>query len=109
MEIGRALIVARKARITRHVPSDAAAQGDIVANSRSARPFLRDERGCFAKGGCGGPGRPPRDALREAYVTDLFLIWKRRGRHVIRQLAEENPAAYLRLIAGLASKMTKAD
>ena len=90
MKIDQALMVARKARIRRHVPHGAAARDDAVATP-SARPVLRDARGCFVKGGRGGPGRPPCDALREAFTADLFLAWRRHGKHALRQLCEEDP------------------
>jgi len=87
VKIDQALMVARKARIRRHVPHGAAARDDAVATP-SARPVLRDARGCFVKG---GRGRPPRDALGEAYTADLFLAWRRHGKHALRQLCEEDP------------------
>jgi hypothetical protein len=31
--------------------------------------------------------------------TDLFAIWKKHGRQVIKQLAEEHPAVYFRIVA----------
>ena len=80
--------------------------GDLSA--ADARPVaLRDTRGRYLPGGTGGPGRPPRDLLREAYVDDLFAVWKRHGRKAIRQLAEENPAAFLRIMVSLVRKLHK--
>jgi hypothetical protein len=76
VKIERALVVARKARIRRHIPSGATAQDGTVATPPKW-PVLRDARGCFVKGGGGGPGRPPRDALRDAYIADLFAVWKK--------------------------------
>jgi hypothetical protein len=62
---------------------------------------LRDMRGRFVRGhAAGGPGRPPRDCFR-ALNGDLFLSWTRHGRQALRQLRRENPASYLRLVAGL--------
>jgi hypothetical protein len=101
VKIERALVVARKARIRRHIPSAPAATQDDAVATPPKWPVLRDARGCFVKGGGGGPGRPPRDALRDAYIADLFAVWKKHGRQAIRQLCEENPAAYLRLILSL--------
>jgi hypothetical protein len=65
---------------------------------------LRDGRGRFVNGHAGGPGRPPRDCFREAFTpfTSGFLaVWRRHGKQALRQLCEEHPAAYLRLIARL--------
>jgi hypothetical protein len=62
---------------------------------------LRNVRGRFVKGHAGGPGRPPRDCLREGFTGDLLAVWRRHGRQALRQLCEENPGSYLRLIARL--------
>jgi hypothetical protein len=62
---------------------------------------LRDVRGRFVKGHAGGPGRPPRDCLREAFTSDLLAVWRRHGKQALRQLCEERPAAFLRLILSL--------
>jgi hypothetical protein len=109
VKIERALAIAARARVRRRISSDpAVAQSDGTgAMSSSERLVLRDARGRFVKGHAGGPGRPPRDCLREAYTADLFAVWKKRGRQAIRQLCEENPAAYLRLVVGVASPLRK--
>jgi hypothetical protein len=70
---------------------------------------LRDARGRYLKGWAGGPGRPPRDALRELYVDGFFNVWKTHGRKAIRQLAEENPGAFLRIMVSLVRKLHKAE
>ena len=93
MKIERALVVARKARIRRHIPSGATAQDDTIATPPKW-PVSRDARGCFVKGGGGGPGRPPRDALKDAYIADLFAVWKKHGRQAIRQLCEETGSIF---------------
>jgi hypothetical protein len=68
----------------------------------------RDARGRFLQGHVGvSPGRPPRDELRELYIDDLFAIWKIHGRKVIKQLAEENPGAFLRVMVSLVRKMRR--
>ena len=104
VKIDRALAVAARARIRRHVSSDpAATQGDNTEGIASFERTiaLRDVRGRFVKGHAGGPGRPPRDCLREALNGDLLLSWSRHGRQALRQLRQENPGSYLRLVAGL--------
>ena len=60
---------------------------------------LRDVRGRFAKGRAGGPGRPPRDCLTEAFAADLFLVWRRHGKQALRQLCR----ATAKVIAAAAS------
>ena len=108
MRIDQALAIAGRARIRRRIAAPSDAGSERVAPSSERPSALRDSQGRFLKGWVGGPGRPPRDALRELYIDDLFAIWKKHGRQAIRQLCEENPAAYLRLVAGLASPPRKA-
>jgi len=43
--------------------------------------------------------------LRELYIDDLFAIWKKHGRQVIKQLAEEHPAVYFRIVADVVRKV----
>jgi hypothetical protein len=102
LKVERALAIAARARVRRHISSDPAAPystGTIASSERSI--VLRDVRGRFVQGHAGGPGRPPRDCLREAFTSDLLAVYRRHGKQALRQLCEENPAAYLRLIAGL--------
>jgi hypothetical protein len=104
VKLARALGIAGKARIRRRIaaPSDNTEQ---VAPPFERPSALRDSHGRYLLGWAGGPGRPPRDLLREAYVDDLFAVWKRHGREVIKQVAENDPATYLRIMVSLASKM----
>jgi hypothetical protein len=97
VKLTRALEIAGKARIRRRIasPSDNTAQ----VSPPPERPVaLRDTRGRYLKGWAGGPGRPPRDALTEAYINDLFAVWRRHGRQALRQVCQEDPATYLRLM-----------
>jgi hypothetical protein len=106
VKLARVLEIAGKARIRRRIaaPSDNTEQ---VAPPLERPIALRDSRGRYLKGWAGGPGRPPRDLLQEAYVDDLFAVWKRHGRQAIRQLAEENPGAFLRIMVALVGKMRR--
>jgi hypothetical protein len=104
VKLDRALAIAAKARIRRRIAASSDNTEQVA--SSSARPVaLRDAHGRYLKGWAGGPGRPPRDLLREAYVDDLFVVWKRHGRQVIRQLAEEHPGQFLRLMVDMVRKM----
>src|SRR4051812_23869914 len=106
VKLTRALEIAGKARIRRRI----AAPSDNTEVPPPERPVaLRDARGRYLKGWAGGPGRAPRDALREMYVDDLFAVWKRHGRQAVRQVCREDPATYLRLMAGLVRKMRSDD
>jgi hypothetical protein len=97
MRIDQALAIAGRARIRRR----------IVAPPSERPVALRDSRGRYLLGWAGGPGRPPRDVLRELFVDDLFAVYKRHGREVITRLAEENPAAFLRIMVSLVRKLHK--
>ena len=106
MKLARALEIAGKARIGRRI---AAPSGTTEAPSLERPVANRDARGRYLPGWAGGPGRPPRDLLREAYVDDLFVVWKRHGRRALRQVCQDDPAAYLRLMIGLVRKMRSGD
>ena len=101
MKIDRALAIAARARIRRCISSGATAKSDSAGTMSPEVPIaLRDMRGRFVKGHACGLGRPPRDCFR-ALSGDLFLSWRRHGRQALRQLRQENPGSYLRLVAGL--------
>jgi hypothetical protein len=101
VKITQALAVVARARIRRRISSDAAAKSDNTGTMSPEVPIaLRDMRGRFVKGHACGLGRPPRDCFR-ALSGDLFLSWRRHGRQALRQLRQENPGSYLRLVAGL--------
>ena len=108
VKLARALEIAGKARIRRRIaaPSDNTEQ---VAPPPARPVALRDARGRYLKGWAGGPGRAPRDALRELYVDDLFAVWKRHGRQALQQVCQDDPATYLRLMIGLVRKMRSGD
>lgn len=101
MKIERALAIAARARVRRYISSDATVGSDSTGTRSERSIDLRDVRGRFVKGHAGGPGRPPRDCLREAFTSDLHAVWRRHGKQAVRQLCEERPAAYLRLIVSL--------
>ena len=108
MKIERALAIAARARIRRRISSDAAVQSHGTgAMSSSERLVLRDARGRFVKGHAGGPGRLPRDCLREAFTSDLLAVWRRHGKQALRQLCQEQPSSYLRLVAGLVTSKSR--
>jgi hypothetical protein len=97
--IVKIVAIAAQARVRRHISSDAAVKGDGTGTrSSSERVILRDAHGRFVQGHVGDPGRPPRDCLREAFTSDLLAALRRHGKRALRQLCEEHPAAYLRLL-----------
>jgi len=107
VKIERALAIAARARVRRRISSDAAVQSDGTgAMSSSERLVLRDARGRFVKGHAGGR-RPPRDCLREAFTSDLLAVWRRHGKQALRQLCQEQPSSYLRLVAGLVTSKSR--
>ena len=76
VRIDHALAIAGRARIRRRTAAPSDAASERVAPSSERPSALRDGQGRFLRGWVGGPGRPPRDALRELYIDDLFAIWK---------------------------------
>ena len=74
------------------------------ANTPSNRG--RAQNGRFRKGNKGGPGRPAgtRNKLSEKFVSALCADFEANGVAAIKSAREENPAAYLRLVAGLVPK-----
>jgi hypothetical protein len=109
VKLARAVEIAGRARIRRRIAAPNDAASERVAPSSERPVALRDARGRYLKGWVGGPGRAPRDALRELYVDDLFAVWKRHGRQALRQVCREDPATYLRLMVGLVRKMRSGD
>jgi hypothetical protein len=66
----------------------------------------RNDKGQFVLGHNGGPGRPKgsRNQLAEAMIADLYADWCEHGAEAIRQVREERPADYLKVVALLVSK-----
>lgn len=67
----------------------------------------RDEKtGHFIKGKKGGPGRPKgsRNALGEAFLSDLQADWEKNGKGVIKTVREDRPDVYLKVVASILPK-----
>jgi hypothetical protein len=63
----------------------------------------RDARGCFVRGGPPGTGLPvgSRCKLSEGFLADLFADWVEHGAAVLDRVRQDDPIAYLRIVAGL--------
>jgi hypothetical protein len=63
---------------------------------------IRD-RGRFVRGMPVGPGRPVgrRNRLSKAFLADLVEDWKLHGPAVIERVRQEDPVAYLKVVASL--------
>jgi hypothetical protein len=69
----------------------------------------RDGKGQFVIGYKGGPGRPKgsRNKLGEAFTQALLEDFEREGSVAIARTRDEDPAAYLRVIASVVPKEFK--
>ena len=67
----------------------------------------RDEKGLFAPGNPGGPGRPKgsRSKLSEAYLKALADDFQEHGLETIIRLREEKPEIYIGAIGKLMPKL----
>ena len=70
-----------------------------------------DEKGRFLPGNNGGGGRPKgsRNKLGEAFTCALYADFQEHGPSVIARVREGDPAAYLRIVAGLLPREVKVD
>src|SRR5215471_17049547 len=69
----------------------------------NGKQYLKDTKtGRFLTGNIGG-GRKKgsRNLLGEAFVTDLYDLWNRRGTEVLERLATEDPASLVRVVANI--------
>ena len=83
---------------------------EIAAKARLHPPVARDNHGRFMAGhAMPGPGRPvgSRARLVAQLVDDLIAEWRRSGRAAIRQLARENPKAYLQVMGRVAKHTSR--
>jgi hypothetical protein len=65
----------------------------------------RDATGRFVMGHSKG-GRPlgSRNKLGKAFMADLYAAWSEHGAAVIKKVREEEPAAYLKVVASILPK-----
>ena len=68
-----------------------------INGSNNQTALARDERGRWAKGFHGGPGRPlgSRNKLSEDFLVDMHVAWLERGQEVIDRLIAERPEVFL--------------
>jgi hypothetical protein len=66
----------------------------------------RDRGGRFVNGGKPGPGRPvgSRSRLGEQFLLDLKTAWAECGEDALRRCADEDPAAFCKIVASLLPK-----
>jgi hypothetical protein len=62
-------------------------------------------------GNSGNGGRPKgsRNKLGELFVSHLYADWQAHGEAVIARVRDEEPAVYLRVVAGLLPKRVELD
>jgi hypothetical protein len=66
----------------------------------------RNDKGQFVLGHTGNGGRPKgsRNLLGEALLADLYVDWCEHGAEAIRQVRENRPSDYLKVVALIVSK-----
>jgi hypothetical protein len=69
----------------------------------------RNEKGRFPKSQSGNGAGRPRNKLGEVSITALYVDWLADGAAAIEQLRKEQPAAYLKIMAGLFSKQREVE
>jgi hypothetical protein len=69
----------------------------------------QDKRGRFIAGNSGNGGRPrgARNKLGEAFVEALYEQWHTHGRAALERVIEEDPVAFLKLVAGLVPRQVE--
>jgi hypothetical protein len=81
---------------------------EIITNAEVTAPEQRKVIGRpFNPGQSGNPaGRPKgaRSRFSEAFIEDLHSVWERRGLEVLDRVAQEDPAALLRVCGQLMPK-----
>jgi hypothetical protein len=76
----------------------------LAAMSETEVSNDRDTKGRFLQGNTGNVGGRPKGArnrLGEAFLEDLRDSWNEVGAVALMRCAEEDPAAYCRIVAGL--------
>jgi hypothetical protein len=79
----------------------------LKAMSDTTTLIERDERnGRFLPGNSGNGGRKPgaRNKLGESFLEDLRHCWNERGAIALARCADEDPAAFCRIVASLLPK-----
>lgn len=64
----------------------------------------RDEKGRFLIGSPVHRPRGARNLLGESFLADIYQDWLEHGIQAVRQTREEDPTAYLKIIAYITSK-----
>ena len=67
----------------------------------------QDAKGRFVAGNSGNGGRPAgaRAKLGEAFLADLYADWCEHGIEALRQVRDERPSDYLKVVALLVAKL----
>jgi hypothetical protein len=64
----------------------------------------RDEKGRFVLGHPIHRQRGSRNLLGEAFLTDIYHDWLEHGMQAVRQVREDDPSSYLKVVALVVSK-----
>ena len=73
------------------------------------KPEKDQDTGRFVPGNNGGPGRPKgsRNKLGEAFFAGLYQEWRAHGPAAIERVRQEDPVAFLKIIASIVPKEIK--
>jgi hypothetical protein len=86
--------------------TEATVNGTVVS-----KPMRNKATGRFLPGhkSIGGRKRGSRNLLSEQFLSDLHAEWKRSGKAVLESVAKEEPATFLKVVAGVMPRLIDID
>jgi hypothetical protein len=84
---------------------------EVNGSATNGKAVTRSPRGQFLKGvpGVGGRKRGSRNLLSERFLADLHSQWVKSGKTVLQTVAQQEPATFLKVIAGVMPKVLDID
>jgi hypothetical protein len=83
----------------------------MAVNGKAHHPVERSKLGQFLPGhkSIGGRKKGSRNLLSEQFLSDLHAEWKRSGKAVLEAVAKEEPAVFLKVVAGVMPRLIDID